>query len=151
MMVSDMFFRTRKLKETTFNERTDALKKLGLTVEVQGPARVRVRRGECAADVEDVTNAQPRVLRAGILIGAEIGVLVNGGYQMFLETPSGKRVPAQAEQLHALHEFQEDLWEGLGLSSLYNQSLGTVSARHMYDRVEERDSDHPKKAWEVKV
>jgi hypothetical protein len=36
------------------------------------------------------------------------------------------------------------------LTSLYNTSLGTISALHLYDRVEERDDTvHPPKPWEV--
>jgi hypothetical protein len=64
-----------------------------------------------------------------------LAVLVNGGYQMFLETPSGRRFPAMAEQLKALHEFEDDVKEALGLVNLYNTSLGTTSRKHEYDRV----------------
>ena len=41
----------------------------------------------------------------------------------------------------------------MGGVSLYNEALGTVSDRYMYDRVENRDipeSQRPKKAWEQK-
>ena len=37
-------------------------------------------------------------------------------YQMFLETPSGKRIPATAEQLKALHEFEDDIKAALDLT-----------------------------------
>ena len=72
-------------------------------------------------------------------MGNELGFLVNGGYQQFFVTPSGKKRAALAEQLKALHDFQEDLKEGLGIESLYNTSLGTISDQHLYDRVEQRD------------
>ena len=39
----------------------------------------------------------------------------------------------------------------LGLTSLYNQSLGSVSNVYLYDRVKGRDSDAPKKPWEKQV
>ncbi|HSW50817.1 MAG TPA: hypothetical protein VLH09_11615, partial [Bryobacteraceae bacterium] len=61
--------------------------------------------------------------------------LVDGGFQKFLETPSGRRRPALAAELKRLHDFQADLREALGLKSLYNESLGTVSDRHAYDRL----------------
>jgi hypothetical protein len=50
--------------------------------------------------------------------------------------------------LKALHEFEEDLKEGLGLESLYNESLGTVSTYYLYDRVKDRDRGVPKRVWE---
>lgn len=40
----------------------------------------------------------------------------------------------------------------LGLPSLYNESLGTVSEAYQYDRIQNRDRapvDRPKRPWEV--
>jgi hypothetical protein len=39
----------------------------------------------------------------------------------------------------ATHLERQDLGEGLGLTSLYNLSLGTTSRRTLYDWVEDRD------------
>ena len=86
--------------------------------------------------------------RAGILIGGEIAVLVDGGYQKFFRTPTGAKKPATAQELVDLHNFEEDLTEALGLTSLYNESLGTVSTYYQYDRVADRDKGVPKRAWE---
>ncbi len=87
----------------------------------------------------------------GYLIGSEISKLVNRGYQQFLKT-SKTEVPASADHLKALQTFSEELKEGLGLPSLYNESLGTVSESYHYDRIENRDKapvDRPKRPWEV--
>jgi hypothetical protein len=84
-------------------------------------------------------------------VGSEIASLVSRGYQMFLRTPSGKEIPALADQLKTLHAFDEDLREGLGLTSLYNLSLGTTSDDHLYDRVEDRDAPHHPRPWETKA
>jgi hypothetical protein len=90
----------------------------------------------------------------GYLIGSEISKLVNRGYQQFLKT-SKTEVPATADHLKALQQFSEELKEALGLPSLYNESLGTVSESYHYDRVKDRDEpevDRPKRPWEtVKV
>jgi hypothetical protein len=146
-----MFFRREKLHIPTFNERIDNVKKLGIAAQSEGSGRVRLSRDGIAAIVTDVPDDRPHVDRAGLIIGNEIGALVNGGYQQFWLTPSKKRVPAQASQLKALHQFEEDLKEGLGLTSLYNTSLGTTSALHLYDRLEERDmAVHPAHAWDRK-
>jgi hypothetical protein len=143
-----MFFRREKLHIPTFNERIENVKKFGIALQPEGSGRVRLGRDGIGAIVTDVLNDRPHVDRAGLIIGDEIGALVNGGYQQFWLTPSKKRVPALASQLKALHEFEEDLKEGLGLTSLYNTSLGTTSALHLYDRLEERDiAVHPARPW----
>ncbi len=57
-------------------------------------------------------------------------------------------MPALAEELKALHDFEEDLKEALGQESYYNESLGTVSTYYLYDRVEGRDRGGVKRVWE---
>ena len=108
---------------------------------------VRVSRESCAVDLNEDGNTV-RAGRAGILMGGEIGALVDGGYQKFFRTPSGRNKPALAGELKALHDFEEDVKEGLGQESLYNESLGTVSTFYLYDRVKDRDHGVPKRAWE---
>lgn len=144
-----MFFRRERPKVPTFQERLDGLRQAGFTVTPQGRG-VRLSRGECAVDVREGESAGSLHIdeRAGILIGNEIGVLVDGGFQKFFRTPSGVRRPATADQLKALHDFEEDIKEALGLKSLYNESLGTVSTFYQYDRVQDRDRGVPKRVWE---
>jgi hypothetical protein len=87
----------------------------------------------------------------GYLVGSEISKLVNRGYQQFLKTAKNE-IPATADHLKALHQFSEELKEALGLPSLYNESLGTVSESYQYDRIADRDkaqADRPKRPWEV--
>jgi hypothetical protein len=144
-----MFFRNRKPHQWTFDERLANLKQFHF--EVQRQAGALVTRDGCGAMVEDLGNGQVKVGKAGVLVGGEIASLVSRGYQMFLRTPSGKEIPALADQLRKLHAFDEDLREGLGLTSLYNLSLGTTSDDHLYDRVEDRDAPHHPRPWEVKA
>lgn len=123
------------------------LRKAGFTVTQRPDGTSRASRGDCAVDIrQDDGKARPG--RAGILIGDEIGMLVDGGYQKFFRTPGGANKPALADELKALHEFEEDLREGLGQESLYNESLGTVSTFYLYDRVKDRDFGVPKRVWE---
>ena len=146
-----MFFRREILREPSFTERLGNLKSLGFTVNFLNAGHARASRDGIGALVEERPGQRPHVNRAGLLIGDEIGLLVNGGYQMFWRTPAGKRMPALAPQLKNLHAFEEDLKEGLGLPSLYNESLGTTSDLHLYDRVEHRDEGDAHKPWEHKV
>ena len=142
-----MFFRREKPHQSTFDERISALRALGFeSSSTSGGARVS--RTGLAAMLKDDGAGKVLVGKSGIIVGDEIGALVNGGYQMFFHTPSGKEVPALAPQLKALHGFDEDLKEGLGLTSLYNTSLGTICEDHLYDRVEERDAPKHPKPWE---
>src|SRR5579871_310925 len=146
-----MFFRRQKPQEPTFNERLEKLKQFGFKIESQGSGKAKVSRNGIAAVIEDVPDQPPHVNKAGLSMGDEIGLLVNVGYQQFWLTASGRRAAATAQQLKELHSFQEDLKEGLGLVSLYNESLGTISDLHLYDRVERRDEGGAHKPWEQKL
>src|SRR5208337_4938830 len=86
----------------------------------------------------------------GYLVGSEISKLVDHGYQKKLKT-SKTEIAATADHLKALHQFAEELKEGTGGISLYNESLGTVSSEYKYDRVRDRDlaqEDRPKRPWQ---
>ena len=143
-----MFFRRERPKTLTFSDHLESLRKAGFTVTSLAGGAYRVARGACAVDIKE-SNAKVDISgRAGILMGAEIGVLVDGGYQKWFQTPAGKKKPALADDLKAMHDFEEDLKQSLGQTSLYNESLGTVSTLYLYDRVKDRDAGVPKRAWE---
>ena len=144
-----MFFRRQKPKVTTFEERVDRLRAAAFTLENLPDGRVKVSKHGVAAIIGDEGANQPDIERAGIVVGNEIASLLSGGYQMFLETPSGKRFPAMAEQLEALHQFEDDVKEALGVTNLYNTSLGTVSRSHAYDRVAGYSKPQPR-PWDKK-
>jgi hypothetical protein len=143
-----MFFRRKHLKDPTFAERLENLRSAGFTLAPMVGGVMRASRGRCAVDLKDDNGAVVIVGRTGLAQGSEIGVLVDGGFQKFFETPSGGKKPALADDLTALHEFEEDLKQGLGQESYYNQSLGTVSTFYRYDRVKDRDRGVPKRVWE---
>ncbi len=143
-----MFFRRERPKNPTFADRMESLRQAGFTVSQPSGGKVRVTRGNCAIDLVESGDTVTSAGAAGMAIGSEIGNLVDGGYQKFFQTSSGKKKPALADELKALHDFEEDLKEGLGRESLYNESLGTVSTFYLYDRVRDRDRGVPKRAWE---
>lgn len=139
-----MFFRREKPREYSFADRIEMLKPAGFAVQGSSPDKVIAVRGGCAAVVEDTPGGKPRIVKAGWIVGRELGELVDLGYQKEWRTPSGAREAALAEHLQALHAFTEDLRELLGLTSYYNESLGTVNDSHHYDRVEGREHGAPK-------
>jgi hypothetical protein len=111
-----MFFRRQKRSLPSFNQQLAAAANQGFTVEPEGngPARFRVSKLGCAAVLEPAGNAGARyVQRPGWVI--------------------------KAGQLRTIHQFDEQLRRVLRLSSLYNESPGTVSSRYVYDRVEGRE------------
>ena len=143
-----MFFRNQKPKVENFEERIAGLKELRFTATMESAGRCRVTRDGCGAIIEDLGAGKMGIGKAGVLVGGEIALLIHGGFQMFLRTPSGKEVPALAPHLKALHQFDDDLREGLGLTTLYNQALGTICDDHLYDRVEDRDAGPQHHAWD---
>jgi hypothetical protein len=144
-----MFFRRETPKNPTFQERLNQLQSQGFAVTPLSGGAVRVSRGICGVDLTEQNNTVLASDRAGILMGNEIGMLVDGGFQKFFRTSSGKTKPALAEELKALHDFDEDLREGLGQKTYYNEALGTVSTFYLYDRVKDRDRGVPKRVWET--
>ncbi len=63
--------------------------------------------------------------------------LEDRGYQKFWYA-DGKRFPIRVADLKSFHQFDQEVRETLGLKSLYNESLGSVSARTVYDRLSGR-------------
>ncbi|MGB8065946.1 MAG: hypothetical protein WCF26_28945 [Candidatus Sulfotelmatobacter sp.] len=115
-------------------------------------SRVFLRKYNVSAAIQKTPEDGVKIFAyPGYLIGSEISKLVNRGYQQFLKT-SKAEVPATADQLKALQSFSEEFKMGLGLPSLYNESLGTVSEAYQYDRIENRDKpavERPKRPWET--
>jgi hypothetical protein len=143
-----MFFRNKTPKQPTLEDHLATLKEAGFAVQSEAGGHYRVTRHGCGTVVQDLGAGKVGMGKPGVLLGKEIAHLVNGGYQMFLRAPSGKEAPALATQLKALHAFDEDLRESLGLTSLYNVSLGTTSDDHLYDRVANRDAGPHHQPWQ---
>jgi len=104
-----------------------------------------------SAAVERAPDGQVKMFAyPGYLIGSEISKLVDEGFQKVLKTSKGV-YPATADHLKALHQFSEELKEGTGGISLYNEAMGTVSESYMYDRVCGRDlpeASRPRRPWQ---
>jgi hypothetical protein len=123
-------------------------------LEAPGTAnRIFLKKYKCSAAIEKTQDGGVRIFAyPGNLVGGEIAKLVDRGYQKFLKT-SKSEISATAEHLKALHSFSEELKEAIGATSLYNESLGSVSEAYTYDRVKDRDlpdSSRPKRPWQRK-
>jgi hypothetical protein len=123
-------------------------------LEAPGTAnRIFLKKYKCSAAIEKTQDGGVRIFAyPGNLIGGEIAKLVDRGYQKFLKT-SKSEISATAEHLKALHSFSEEMKEAIGATSLYNESLGSVSEAYTYDRVKDRDlpdASRPKRPWQRK-
>ena len=145
---------TTKVEERTYEDAVLWLREHGFDL-IEAPGtqnRVFVKKYNVSAAIQKNGDDQVKIFAyPGYLIGGEISKLVNKGYQQFLKT-SKTEVPATADHLQALHQFTEEFKEALGLPSLYNESLGTVSESYHYDRIEDRDKpepQRPKRPWQA--
>src|ERR1039457_1935637 len=143
-----------KVEQRTYEDSAAWLRDHGFDlIEAPGIAgRVFLKKYNCSAAIQKAEDGGVKIFGyPGYLIGSEISKLIKRGYQQFLMTAKTE-VPATADHLKALQSFSEELKEALGLPSLYNESLGTVSESYHYDRIENRDKaavDRPKRPWEV--
>jgi hypothetical protein len=143
-----------KLEQKTFEDVVSWLREHGFDVlEAPGTAgRVFLKKYNVSAAIQKDNQGGVKIFAyPGYLVGTEISKLVNKGYQQFLKT-SKTEIPATADHLKALHAFSQELKEALGLPSLYNESLGTVSEAYQYDRIVDRDkpeAERKKRPWEV--
>jgi hypothetical protein len=143
-----------KVELKTFEDAVNYLREHAFDVlEAPGTSgRVFVKKYNVSAAIQKTEDGGVKIFAyPGYLVGTEISKLVNKGYQQFLKT-SKTEIPATADHLKALHAFSEELKEALGLPSLYNESLGTVSEAYQYDRIVDRDkpaSERKKRPWEV--
>jgi hypothetical protein len=143
-----------KVEERTYEDAVSWLREHGFDL-IEAPGtqnRVFLRKYNVSAAIQKTDDGGAKIFAyPGYLIGGEISKLVNKGYQQFLKT-SKTEVPATADHLKALHQFSEELKEALGIPSLYNESLGTVSESYQYDRIQDRDKpevDRPKRPWQA--
>lgn len=146
----------KKTHARTYDEAVSWLRDHGFDI-LEAPGtqnRIFLKKLNCSAAIEKAAEGGVRVFaKPGYLIGTEISRLIDKGYQKFLKTTKTE-VPATADHLKALHQFSEELREAVGDVSLYNESLGTVSDRYVYDRIKDRDlpkAQRPKRAWEIKT
>jgi len=140
-------------EQRTYEEAVNWLRDHGFDV-IEAPGtqnRVFLKKYNCSAAIQKNGDDGVKIFAyPGYLVGSEISKLVNRGYQQFLKT-ARTEIAATADHLKALQQFSEEMKEALGLPSLYNESLGTVSESYHYDRIENRDkaaAERPKRPWE---
>jgi hypothetical protein len=131
--------------ERFVKKQMDSLAAMGFSV---GSTRgvVRVEKYGCGAEFRQNPDSRFQMtILPSIMAKGQFTRLWDAGYQKFLLTDDGIKLPAQAQQLANLRKFNEELRTALGVPTFYNEALGSVSALSVYDRVKGRSGDVPDK------
>ena len=105
---------------------------------------VRVEKYGCGAEVRKGPDERYQMTIAPtIMLKGQFTRLWDAGYQKFLLTDDGLKIPALASHLLNLRKFNEELRTALGVPTYYNEALGSVSQLSVYDRVRGRKGDVP--------
>ncbi len=132
--------------EERFSQKAiESLAALGFSV---GSTRgvVRVEKYGCGAEFRKGPDDRFQMtIMPAIMINGQFTRLWDAGYQKFLLTDDGHKLPALATHLENLRKFNEELRTALGVPTFYNEALGSVSQVTVYDRVKGRKGDVPDK------
>jgi hypothetical protein len=132
--------------EERFSQKAiESLAALGFSV---GSTRgvVRVEKYGCGAEFRKGSDDRFQMtIMPAIMINGQFTRLWDAGYQKFLLTDDGHKLPALASHLENLRKFNEELRTALGVPTFYNEALGSVSQVTVYDRVKGRKGDVPDK------
>jgi hypothetical protein len=105
---------------------------------------VRVEKYGCWAEFRKGTDDHYQLtILPTIMVNGQFTRLWDAGYQKFLLTDDGIKLPALAEHLQNLRKFNEELRTALGVPTFYNEALGSVSQISVYDRVKGRKGAVP--------
>jgi len=123
----------------------ESLAALGFTVgSTRGVVRVE-KYGSGAEFRQDTDGSYQLTIIPTIMVKGQFSRLWDAGYQKFLLTDEGIKIPALATHLQNLRKFNEELRTALGVPTFYNEALGSVSQVSVYDRVKGREGDVPDK------
>jgi hypothetical protein len=108
---------------------------------------VRIERYGCGAELRKTPEGRYQMtILPSLMFQGQFTRLWDAGYQKFLLTHDGKKVPIRASQLDDLRRFNEELRTALGVPTYYNEALGSTCLVTVYDRVKGRPGDVPDEA-----
>ena len=147
---------SKKPVRPTFDQCMGTLRERGFDVSSFSGARdgILVTKHGAAAVLVPAANLEggPATFfeRPGVLVRGQVARLLDRGYQKFIKTAQYE-LPATADQLHAIHNFTDELNLATGAMGLYNEALGTTSDVYEYDRLRGREEPQPPPArpWEL--
>lgn len=128
----------------TFNQaQIESLSPRGFTVRSSGGV-VRIEKYGCGAELRKSSDGRFQMtVIPSIMAQGQFTHLWDAGYQKFLLTHDGAKIPIRVTQLGDLRRFNEELRTALGVSTYYNEALGSTCHYSVYDRVKGRVGDVP--------
>lgn len=129
---------------TVFNQaQIESLSSKGFLVRSSGGV-VRIEKYNCGAELRKTPDGTFQMtLLPAIMYQGQFTRLWDAGYQKFLLTHDNRKVPIRVSQLADLRRFNEELRTALGVSTYYNEALGSTCHVTVYDRVKGRAGDVP--------
>ncbi len=113
--------------------------KAGFVVAKASGDRIEVRKSGCVAYVGNERGKAVYIQPPYLVFQGLLCELEDRGYQKFwFAKAENRRFPIRKADLGVLHSFDEEVRFILGLTSLYNESLGSTNARTVYDRLDGR-------------
>ena len=105
---------------------------------------VRIEKYGCGAELrKSAAGRYQMTIIPTIMAQGQFTRLWDAGYQKFLLTNEGHKVPIRVAELGELRRFNEELRTALGVPTYYNEALGSTCQYTVYDRVKGRVGDDP--------
>jgi hypothetical protein len=105
---------------------------------------VRIEKFGCGAELRKSPAGHFQMtIIPSIMHQGQFTRLWDAGYQKFLLTNEGLKLPIRVAQLGDLRRFNEELRTALGVPTYYNEALGSTCQYSVYDRVKGRTGDVP--------
>jgi hypothetical protein len=120
-----------------------SLPQLGFTVRSSGGV-ARVEKYNCGSEFRKAPDGNYQMTELpAIMKNGQFTQLWDAGYQKFLITRDGRKLPAIVSELSDLRKFNEELRFALGVPAYYNEALGSTCHYSVYDRLKGRAGDDP--------
>jgi hypothetical protein len=121
----------------------ESLSSKGFLVRSSGGV-ARIEKYGCAAELRKTPKGlyQMTVIPS-IMFQGQFTQLWDAGYQKFLLTHDGRKIPIRVNQLFDMRRFNEELRTALDVPTYYNEALGSTCQVTVYDRVKGRTGDVP--------
>jgi hypothetical protein len=121
----------------------ESLSSKGFLVRSSGGV-VRIERYGCGSELRKASEGRYQMtVIPSIMSQGQFTHLWDAGYQKFLLTHDGTKIPIRVGQLADLRLFNEELRTALGVPTYYNEALGSTCQYSVYDRVKGRIGDDP--------
>ncbi len=152
MPLQSLFWAAMWYVEERFDPaRLEALPARGFSVRSTGGV-VRVEKHGCGAEFRRTPDGKFQLTHLpAIMVNGQFSRLWDAGYQKFLLTDDGRKLPALAEQLANLRRFNEELRAVLGVPTYYNEAIGSTCHLSVYDRVRGRRGAQPEESVGAKM